>query len=180
MQVPTQSFPVSPPPTIITSLPFADMWFPSSSPPSSRAFVVDFRKSTAKYTPSASRPSTLRSRGVPEPQHRTTASYSEVSSFAFSPSTRHPVTKPTPSSSISFIRRRTIFLSSFMFGIPYIRSPPGRSELSKTVTECPRRFSISAQASPEGPEPTTATRFPERISGILGFIRPFSKPFSIM
>lgn len=46
-------------------------------------------------------------------------------------------------------------MSSFMFGIPYIRSPPGRSELSKTVTECPRRFSISAQASPEGPEPTT-------------------------
>jgi class 3 adenylate cyclase len=42
----------------------------------------------------------------------------------------------TPSSSSNLIRRRTTsFLASFMFGMPYMSSPPGRSARSSTVTE---------------------------------------------
>ena len=37
-----------------------------------------------------------------------------------------------------------------------------RSAFSNKVTECPARFSCCAAASPEGPEPTTATRLPVR------------------
>ena len=46
--VPTQSFPVSPPPMTITFLSLAEMNVPSCKPLSSSALVVDFRKSTAK------------------------------------------------------------------------------------------------------------------------------------
>ena len=54
--------------------------------------------------------------------------------------------------------------------IPYIRSPPIRSFFSYTVTWWPRLLSMSAQARPEGPEPTIATCLSVRISGIQGCI----------
>ena len=66
-----------------------------------------------------------------------------------------------------------------MFGIPYISSPPGRSDRSITVTVCPVRFSRSAAASPEGPLPTTATVFPVRTAGTRGLIHPFANAASI-
>ena len=77
------------------------------------------------------------------------------------------------------MRRATIFLSSFMLGIPNIISPPGRLSRSNTVTLWPRWFSWSATARPEGPEPTTATRLPLRTAGIRGVTQPFWKPFSM-
>ena len=49
-----------------------------------------------------------------------------------------------------------------------------RSDRSNTVTRCPARFSWSAAASPAGPEPTTATVLPVRVSGGRGRIHPSS------
>ena len=66
------------------------------------------------------------------------------------------------------MRRATISFGSFILGMPYISRPPARSAFSKTVTECPCRFRRSAQASPEGPLPTTAADFPVLVSGIRG------------
>ena len=40
-----------------------------------------------------------------------------------------------------------------------------RSARSKTVTSWPAALSWAAQARPAGPEPTTATRFPVRLTG---------------
>ena len=47
-QVPTQSLPVSPPPTMTTRLPLAERYCLSLSCESRRLLVVDLRKSTAK------------------------------------------------------------------------------------------------------------------------------------
>ena len=55
-----------------------------------------------------------------------------------------------------------------------------RSARSKTVTSCPALLSWSAQASPAGPEPTTATRRPVRRAGGRGVIQPSSKACSTM
>ena len=85
------------------------------------------------------------------------------------------VTKRTPSSAISFTRRSTSPLSSFMLGMPYMSSPPIRSARSKTVTVCPALLSCWAAASPAGPEPTTATRLPVRTGGGCAFTSPASK-----
>ena len=71
-------------------------------------------------------------------------------------------------------------LSSFMFGMPYMRRPPTRSSRSNTVMLWPRWFNSSAQARPAGPEPTIATLLPERILGILGWIVPFAQAVSMM
>ena len=71
-----------------------------------------------------------------------------------------------PSCSMSSMRRTTTSrLSSFMFGMPYISSPPGRSSRSNTVTEWPARLSCAAAARPAGPEPMTATFLPVRGCG---------------
>ena len=70
------------------------------------------------------------------------------------------VTNCTPSASIrSTLLCTTFNLSVFILGTPYIIKPPIRSDLSKTVTECPFLFSSSAAASPAGPLPTIATFF---------------------
>ncbi len=53
--------------------------------------------------------------------------------------------------------RSIMCFSSFMLGIPYIRSPPSLSLRSNTVTLCPLLLSWSATARPAGPLPTTAT-----------------------
>ena len=75
---------------------------------------------------------------------------------------------------MSRTRRATTSLSSFMFGMPYISSPPIRPARSNTVTRWPARLSWSAADSPAGPEPMTATRLPVRVSGGVGVIQPSS------
>ena len=64
--------------------------------------------------------------------------------------------------------------------MPYISSPPILSSLSKTVTKCPALLSCAAHASPEGPEPTTATCFPVLTLGGSGTTQPSSNPLSII
>ena len=82
---------------------------------------------------------------------------------------------------MSWIRRRTTSrLSSFMFGIPYISRPPGRSALSNTVTEWPARLSCTAAERPAGPEPMTATFLPVRTAGASGTTQPSSHPRSMI
>ena len=78
-----------------------------------------------------------------------------------------------PSSCKIFTRRSMTHFSSFIFGMPYIRRPPTRSALSYTVTLCPRILRRSAAASPEGPEPITATLCPFYCAAGTGLI-PFS------
>ena len=88
------------------------------------------------------------------------------------------VTNRTPSFFKRFTRRWTTPLASFMPGIPYISSPPIRSDRSKTVTSWPTLFSCAAALRPAGPEPTTATRLPVRATGGAGSIQPSAKPRS--
>ena len=164
--VPTQSVPVSPPPMTMTSRPDASIGAPASAPPSSSRRVLPRRKLIARWIPPSSRPGTDRSRASVEPVARTTASCSASSrSAATSAPIVTPVSNRTPSSAISPVRRETTSLSSFMFGMPYISSPPMRPARSYTVTRCPARFSWSAAARPAGPLPTTATVLPVRVSG---------------
>ena len=107
--------------------------------------------------------------GLDAPQARTTRSYSRISCSAFtSLPMSAPVTKATPSSSITLRFLSTTRFSSFMLGIPYINSPPMRSKRSYTVTQWPLLFSRSAAARPAGPLPTTATFFPVRTLGGWG------------
>ena len=181
IHVPTQSFPVSPPPITITFLSLADIYFPSPKLESSRLFVVDFKKSTAKYIPLASLPGALISLGFEAPHARITASYSSISFLAliFSPIFAS-VTNSTPSSLITSSFLSIICFSSFILGIPYLNSPPILSDLSNTVTIWPLVLSWSAAASPAGPEPTTAIRFPVLTLGGLGPAQPFSYARSII
>ena len=86
-----------------------------------------------------------------------------------------PQRNSIPSSSICRTRRQTRAFSSLKSGMPYMSKPPGRSERSKTVTRCPARFSCCAAASPAGPLPTTATRFPVRSAGGWATTHPSSK-----
>ena len=90
------------------------------------------------------------------------------------------VTNSIPSCSSKSTRRWTFSLSSFMFGMPYISSPPTRSSRSYTVILCPIWFKQSAAASPAGPLPTTATDSPERCDGMRGTIHPSSNARSTM
>ncbi len=53
-----------------------------------------------------------------------------------------------------------------------------RSFFSKSVTSCPARPSCCAQASPAGPEPTTATLRPVFVSVTSGTIQPSAQPLS--
>ena len=109
------------------------------------------------------------------------------------------------------IRRCTVFLSSFMLGIPYlgeaeaaseklrgrdggvrgaaaaaaaaahVSSPPAFGARSKTVTSWPYfRLSSSAAASPAGPDPITATRFPEYVVGGRGTTHPSAHALSMI
>ena len=75
------------------------------------------------------------------------------------------VTKMMPSSAKTSTRRWTMSFSNFMLGMPYMRSPPILSARSYTVTVCPAWLSCAALANPAGPEPTTATFLPVRVSG---------------
>ena len=108
------------------------------------------------------------------------------------------------------IRRCTVFLSSFMLGIPYlgeaeaaseklrgrdgelrgaaaaaaaahVSNPPAFGARSKTVTSWPYfRLSSSAAASPAGPDPITATRFPEYVVGGRGTTHPSAHALSMI
>ena len=166
---------------------------------SKRLLVTLPRKSTAKYIPFASLPGAFISLGFEAPQAKITASYSSFSFsadtyftlseklvLAFSssifllPQTFTLVSNLIPASSISLTRLSITDFSSFMFGIPYRRSPPTRSLLSKTVTSCPRLFRSWAAASPEGPLPTTATFFPVLTFGTTSFTRSLSNANSII
>ncbi len=145
-------------------------------------FVFAVRKSIAKWMPLSWRPSMGRSRGFVAPVARTTASKSAMSFSAgrFLP-TSVLQTKVMPSASSSLMRRRTTCsLSSFMFGMPYMSSPPGRSARSKTVTVCPALLSCAAAESPAGPEPMTATFLPVRFAGGSATTQPSSQPWSMM
>ena len=74
----------------------------------------------------------------------TTVSVAIVTPSAFKPST-------------SFC---TMALGRRNSGMPYTSTPPARCSASKTVTSYPLRARSPAQVRPEGPEPTTATRWP--------------------
>ncbi len=55
-----------------------------------------------------------------------------------------------------------------------------RSFFSNSTTSCPARASCWAQASPAGPEPTTATLRPVLRAGGRGVTQPISQPLSMM
>src|SRR5216684_561136 len=55
-----------------------------------------------------------------------------------------------------------------------------RSFFSNTVTSCPARASCWAQASPAGPEPTTATFLPVLCPGGCGLTQPSSNALSMI
>ena len=132
--------------------------------------VLAVRYSIAKCTPFKLRFSDVRSRGWVAPVQMTVASKSFSSSIGstFSPTFALQMNL-MPSFSMSSIRRSTTScLSSFMFGMPYISRPPGRSSRSSTVTVWPARLSCAAAASPAGPEPITTTFFPVRTVGATG------------
>mmetsp|Transcript_11490 Transcript_11490/g.22898 ORF Transcript_11490/g.22898 Transcript_11490/m.22898 type:complete len:252 (-) Transcript_11490:522-1277(-) len=188
MEVPMQSVPVSPPPITITSLPAAFInssldhalsMFPSLVMSSLFWFFV--RNSIAKCTPLRSLPGTGRSLGMVAPTQRASASKFDLSSWTsmFLPMSAF-VTNSMPSERRRSTRRSTVSLESFMLGMPYMRRPPMRSSLSKTVTECPIWLSSSAAASPAGPLPTTATVIPVLTFGTRGVMYPSSQALSTM
>lgn len=130
MQVPTQSFPVSPPPTMTTfslwqrwemSDPSDVWWRQSGSPRRNKSLLPGgfHRPDPAAFW--------SRSKGQ---RHHNLSGFFCVYIFP----TSAFVTKRIPSVSIRERRRSTMDLSSFIFGMPYIRSPPGRSSRSNTVT----------------------------------------------
>ncbi|CFW31565.1 Uncharacterised protein [Bordetella pertussis] len=55
-----------------------------------------------------------------------------------------------------------------------------RSLFSNRVTEWPARASCCEQASPAGPEPTTATFLPVLRTGTCGVTQPSAQPLSMM
>ena len=187
---PVQSFPVSPPPTTITFFPltfiekFSERLFSITEFGFSRfartVFVTAVRKSTANIIPPCAPFFSVLTFSIPQaesgldffaPQQRATASNSfKISEDETSKPTLALKTNLTPSSFMRLILRSTNFLSSFIFGIPYINKPPAKSSRSKTVTLCPLRFKESATASPLGPEPITATFFSVLTAGISGFM----------
>ena len=123
----------------------------------------------------ASLPGALISLGLEAPHASTTASYSSTSFFAFifSP-TFASVTNSIPSAFITSSFLSIICFSSFILGMPYLKSPPILSALSNTVTLCPLVFSWSATASPAGPEPTTAILLPVLTFGGFGPAHPLA------
>ena len=129
----------------------------------------------------SSRPSIGRSRGLVAPQQRTTESKSSISCLEeISTPISTPHLRLTPSASMSATRRVTTSFSSFMLGMPYMSSPPGRSARSYKVTRCPALLSWSAAASPAGPEPTTAIFLPVRSSGGCGVTQPSFQALSMI
>ena len=131
--------------------------------------------------PSASRPGALISLGLDAPQHKITLSYCcNRSDALISLPTFALTTNLIPSFSMTFCLRSITHFSSFIFGMPYISSPPTRSSRSYTVTRWPLRFNWSATARPAGPDPMTATFFPVRTFGGFAFAYPFSYACSII
>ena len=177
--VPMQSDPVSPPPITTTCFPAAEISSPSGiASPAFRRFCC-VRNSIAKWTPLRSLPGTGRSRAAVAPAARTIAS-KDRRRYAAETSTPAltPVSKTTPSARIWSSRRSMTHFSSLKSGMPYRRSPPIRSDFSKTTTSWPLRASCWAAGSPAGPDPTTATRLPVENPAGSGRIHSSRQPCS--
>src|SRR5271165_6782477 len=169
--VPRQSAPVSPPPRITTCLP-ADV-IGEDAP---RRFAGG-RYSMAWWIPASERPGTGRSRATRAPPASTTA---ENPSSCAADSTLTPHENTVPSARICPSRRSRWRFSILNSGMPYRSSPPGASSRSKTVTMCPARVSCCAAASPDGPEPTTATEKPDSAGGGTGTTPPAAQARSMI
>mmetsp|Transcript_25040 Transcript_25040/g.57657 ORF Transcript_25040/g.57657 Transcript_25040/m.57657 type:complete len:267 (-) Transcript_25040:5232-6032(-) len=207
MAVATQSVPVSPPPMTMTSLSLADSslgsvqsWTAQSSTPgaeaslpsvwkvrglwSKRVCCVFVRNSMASWMPLSSCPLIGRGRGAVAPVAIRTAWYSSRRFCSVREDPGSPTLTPswnsTPSAAMRSRRRCTTRLSSFMFGMPYISSPPALGARSRTVTLWPMRLSSSAAARPAGPLPMTATRMLVRVLGGRGRMAPDCQPQSAM
>ena len=83
-----------------------------------------------------------------------------------------------PSRTIWSTRLCTIFFSNLKSGIPNRKRPPILSFFSYTVTLWPALFSCCAEANPAGPDPTTTTFLPVRVSGGEELIQPSRHPLS--
>ena len=140
-----QSVPVSPPPITITFFPRASIYCLSVQLESSKLFVLRKRKSIAKCTPSPCLPGISRSLGTVAPvassmQSLDSSKFLKDSELGPEPPTSLFVTKLYSLFHEFFTRLSTIDLSSFILGMPYIKSPPIRSSRSCTVTLCPSQF----------------------------------------
>ena len=108
--------------------------------------------------------------GIVDPIHSTTASYIDSNLSRERSFPRHLfVLNIIPSLSRSLTLLSIIFLSNLKSGIPNLSRPPTSSSFSYTVTLCPLLFNSSAQASPAGPEPITATFLSDLFMIVLGF-----------
>ena len=67
----------------------------------------------------------------------------------------------TPSAHMTSRYRCTSSLERRNSGMPYCSTPPISVRCSKTVTAQPRSASLIATVIPAGPEPMTATDFPQ-------------------
>ena len=78
-------------------------------------------------------------------------------------------------------RRRVItFFSSLNSGIPNVSKPPISGWRSKTTGFTPPRTRISAQASPAGPAPITATRLSVQTTSDMSGRQPRAKAVSVI
>ncbi|CDE84505.1 unknown [Coraliomargarita sp. CAG:312] len=164
-----------------TFLPFADISKVFDSPELKRNWAPKY--SRAKCTPDKFFPATSsdKPRGICVPKHKHSAS-----NFLhkYSAEISAPISTP-PSNNmpelLSISRRRSIMLFlSLKSGIPYRKSPPKFTFFSNTTTSCPHLFNASAAASPEGPDPMTATRIPVWTRVLKGSTYPRLKAFSII
>ena len=126
-----QSTPVSPPPTITTSLPLTFI----KSVPLSKSLVTSAKKSLAWKICLLSTCTPGKTLGFLLPTHKTTAAKSscslEKSSGLFSSQLNSNFT-PCALRSVIFSISKSF--GSLMLGTPYIKRPPGLSSRSKTVT----------------------------------------------
>ncbi len=127
-----QSTLVSPLPITKTFLPFA---VSAPLPVFSKVLVFCVKKSRANSTPFSFLPSISRSIGLLAPVQSTKASNYFKSLETLSLLSIFSLTlNSIPLSLSKSTRLSTILLSSFISGIPYIKSPPTLSLLSKTLT----------------------------------------------
>src|SRR6266404_276493 len=112
---------------------------------------------------------------------RNTASNSRVSA---SKETSRPTStfrrNSTPMYSMISRRFSTTSFSSLNGGMPKVRRPPIFEYRSNTTGVTPLRTRTSAHASPAGPAPTTATRFPVRTTLDMSGFQPCLNASSVM
>ena len=160
-EVPMQSVPVSPPPITTTFLPFASMYCPSARFAVQQRLGVGVQKLHGEVHALQGAPlhgQVARLGGAARQDDRV-GRVADVGDggVPLGADVRVDDEVRRPRRRAMSARRCTISsLSAFMFGTPYIISPPTRSARSYTVTLCPALFSWSAAAMPAGPDPTTA------------------------